>query len=128
MLHCNGWQVAASACHALRGAGVDADHKKAGQKIGMKRRYSLHLLCALAIFAVQSFALVHATQHELSAESTAHCDTCAVAHAASLPPTTLLVPPQVRFDSIPVVWAPIDLTDRRPFARPNSRAPPHFLA
>jgi rubredoxin len=93
----------------------------------MTRRFYLHLLCALTIFAVQSFAVVHATRHELSADSTAHCDLCAVAHAAPMPPSPLAIPPHTRFDSIPVELIAPGTTDRRPFARPNTRAPPHPL-
>ena len=94
----------------------------------MKQRYSLHVLCALAIFLAQMFAVVHATQHELTVEKAGHCELCAVAHAASLPPAALPSVFAVSFDRLPLAQVTGGLNDRRPFARPNTRGPPSFLA
>lgn len=94
----------------------------------MKQRYSLNALCAVAIFLAQLFAVVHATQHELSVENTGHCELCAVAHAAPMPPAPLVFSGAASFDSQPVVPVLGGLNDRRPFARPNTRGPPSRLA
>jgi hypothetical protein len=94
----------------------------------MKQRQSLHVLCAVAIFLAQLFAVVHTTQHELTAEKSGHCELCAVAHAAPVPPAAPALYCDVSFDSLPVAQAADGLNDRRPFARPNTRGPPSFLA
>jgi hypothetical protein len=82
----------------------------------------------VAIFLAQLLAVVHASQHELSAEKAGHCELCAVAHAAPVPPPALVVPLDFSFDIAPGSYTAIGLSDRRPFARPNTRGPPQLLA
>lgn len=94
----------------------------------MQRRYFFHVFCAVMIFATQLVAVIHSTQHELTAPEAAHCELCAVAHAAPMPPVAVVVPSLPHFEVIAAVAAPAGLPDRRPYARPNSRAPPSLLS
>ncbi|MGH8447144.1 MAG: DUF2946 family protein [Solimonas sp.] len=94
----------------------------------VRQRYFLHVLCAVMIFATQLVAVMHSSGHELAAAQATHCDLCAVAHAAAIPPVVALVPVLPRFALTAAVPAPANLPDRRPYARPNSRAPPALLA
>ncbi|NKF23817.1 hypothetical protein [Solimonas marina] len=94
----------------------------------MKRQPFVHFLCALALVATQLFATVHATQHELTAPSTPHCGLCAIAHAPPLPSAAVVAGPVTFEFTDDVAHAIVALTDRRPFARPNSRAPPFHRA
>lgn len=80
------------------------------------------------IVATQFVAIIHSTQHELNAPQAAHCDLCAVAHAAPVPPTAAIVPILPRFTVTASIPASAGLPDRRPYNRPNSRAPPSSLA
>lgn len=80
------------------------------------------------IFATQLVAVMHSTRHELAAPQSVHCELCAVAHAAPMPPVAAIVPVLPRFTVVAAVPAPADLPDPRPYARPNSRAPPSFSA
>ncbi|MFT4046721.1 MAG: hypothetical protein QM661_08500 [Solimonas sp.] len=82
----------------------------------------------LAIVATQFVAIVHASQHELSTPDDAHCELCAIAHAAPLPPAAAALPAPTRYAVTRSVARIRSLADRRPFARPNSRAPPAFSA
>ncbi len=94
----------------------------------MFRLFYLRLLLALGFVLGQSFALVHATQHELdSAGKTLSCEICAVAHAGgglpgSAPPLPAIVgafpAPDVRLPAAPA---------ERSFYRPLSRGPPSNL-
>jgi hypothetical protein len=95
----------------------------------VSRRSLVQILCALAIFATQLVAIVHSTQHELTtAADGVHCELCAIAHAAPLPPSATLVPVLPQYDSAHAVLPVSGPADRRPFARPRSRAPPSSLA
>jgi hypothetical protein len=94
----------------------------------VSRRSLVQILCALAIFATQLVAIVHSTQHELTAADSVHCELCAIAHAAPMPPSAALVPVLPQYDGTHAALPVNGPADRRPFARPRSRAPPSSLA
>ena len=84
-------------------------------------------LIALGFLAVQTVAVVHATSHELKAETNASCEVCALAHAAGGTPLVVdassIVVPRGIEPALPVVtYMPL-----RAVARPNSRGPPVIL-
>jgi hypothetical protein len=91
----------------------------------MSRLFRLRLLLALVFVLAQSFALAHATRHELAQPGkTLGCEVCAVAHASgglpgSAPHVPLLQPAPLAPNVRPPA-APADL--QRP--APRSRAPP----
>ena len=85
-------------------------------------------LFALGLLTVQTFALVHATGHELKAEGNATCEVCDLAHLAGGTPAVLDVSknplPRSEEPAPPAVAAVVV----RSIARPRSRAPPFTLA
>lgn len=94
----------------------------------MKSGRRTHFLLALAFALGQWFAVVHATQHELSsADRLVACEVCAVGHAAATPPPAA---------AAGLVFAPgIETPLARPTAaprrntalRPPTRGPPSIL-
>jgi len=94
----------------------------------MKLRGLSHLLCALALLIAQSFAVLHATQHELTGGgSEIGCDACALAHASAPPATAAMLPATVYLRVAEAALSPTRSPVLRPTARPRSRAPPAFL-
>jgi hypothetical protein len=93
----------------------------------MIRLLCLRLLLALGFVLGQSFALAHATQHELAPDDHSYCQTCAVAHAAggipAAAPVAVFFTPRAEEPAAPKPRAVIS----RPVSRPNSRGPPAFL-
>lgn len=93
------------------------------------RRFPLlsHLLIAFGFLAVQAMAVVHATSHELKAESGASCEVCALAHAAGAAPATIdtaaLLLPQI----IEQVQPPLAAATPTLCTLPPSRGPPSIL-
>jgi hypothetical protein len=95
----------------------------------MIRLVYLRLLLALAFVLGQSFALAHATQHELDGHAkTAVCETCAVSHSGSGPHSAVpKLPPQ------PSVMAPRPALPERPAIRTLRvgwvcRGPPRLMS
>lgn len=93
----------------------------------MNRGYLSRLILVLVLVASQWAATVHSVHHELLGHGADSCEQCAIAHAAPVPPATVAVVLPVLPDR--PVQGPLraGLSDRRPFARPNNRAPPLFL-
>jgi len=92
----------------------------------MTRRF-LHFAAILGFVVGQWFAVVHATQHELSSNEHSYCQTCAIAHAAggtpaAVPPSAVFIP---RGEEPPAPYVPEIVI--RPVLRPHSRGPPTFL-
>jgi hypothetical protein len=95
----------------------------------MFRSFYLRLLLALAFVLGQSFALAHATQHELdSAGKTLSCEICAVAHAGGgLPGSAPLLPTLVPCSPAPDTRLPAAPSGCY-VIRPLSRGPPSDLS
>ena len=89
----------------------------------------LHVLLVLGFVLAQSFAVVHATRHELAATGDrTPCETCAIAHAAGgLPFAVPSAPAFLIADEAPRAAA-IEAVVLRSRERPRSRAPPVSLA
>ncbi len=81
-------------------------------------------LIALGFLAVQTVAVVHATDHELKPETSASCEVCNLAHAAGGTPSVVdasaIVVPRGISPALPAV----SLTLVRHTAPANSRGPP----
>jgi hypothetical protein len=94
------------------------------------RRFPLlsRLLIAFGFLAVQAMAVVHATSHELKAESSAACEVCALAHAAGAAPATLDTAGLQLPQSIERVQPPLAAATSTLCALPPSRGPPSILA
>lgn len=88
----------------------------------------LRLLLVLAFIAAQSFALAHATRHELLQQDDTACAICLAADALALPTAYTSLPALPLFHDQQQVAAVRPDADRRPFDRPHSRGPPLFLA
>lgn len=86
------------------------------------------LLLAFGFLAVQAMAVVHASSHELKAESSAACEVCALAHAVGGTPVVVdivaMVPGHVAAPVLPLLAA----APTPPFTLPPSRGPPVILA
>lgn len=95
----------------------------------MFRLFYLRLLLALAFVLGQSFALAHATQHELdTAGKVLSCEICAVAHSGGGLPASAPVPlPVVLPFPAPDSRRPAEPANRYVF-RPLSRGPPSDLS
>lgn len=84
-------------------------------------------LLTLALFGLlvgQWFAVVHATQHELSNDDTRYCQTCAIAHASGGVPAAPQTPLLAVLHDLPPPARPRPLLATRAYTRPPSRAPP----
>jgi hypothetical protein len=84
-------------------------------------------LVAFGFLVVQTAAVVHATSHELKAESNNSCEVCALAHAAGAAPALI---------DASAIFIPRSIEPTRPLpaaapsrtvARPQSRGPPAVL-
>lgn len=93
-----------------------------------ERRYALLLIALLGFVIGQWFAVIHATQHELSAGHTDSCQICAVAHAAGGTPAVSLVPAATARHSKELPAPVIERAALQPIARPRCRAPPFLFA
>ncbi len=101
--------------------------KRAHNGAAMNRRAFVPLLIAVWLFLGQCAAVIHATEHELSAKAQGGCAICAIAHSAAGAPITAhaVVHP---FHAV----APLPSATRPPaaqyhFARPYRTGPPALL-
>lgn len=94
----------------------------------MKRGRIHHLLLVMAFLASQMIAFAHATHHEFVGHGADGCQICAIADAVPVPPSAVVVALHAGHGPVLAPPSMIDLTDRRPFARPNTRGPPSRLA
>ncbi len=93
----------------------------------MKLGRTSRILLVLAFLMGQMFALSHSIHHELLAHGKTPCEICAVAHASAVPPAPLLPVAQVIPHGMVEAMPALAPSDRRPFARPNTRGPPAIL-
>lgn len=94
----------------------------------MGKSYLSRLLLVLVLVTSQWAATVHSIQHELLGQGSDTCQECAIAHAAPVPPAALALVLPALPDRSPDALPRPGIADRRPFARPNNRAPPSLLA
>jgi len=92
------------------------------------RSWRAHLLFALVFLAGQSFAVAHATQHELSPGHQDNCQTCAVAHAGAGTPAAVHFVVAVAPRTEALTLGTAGQLSGCPLSRPRSRAPPSILA
>jgi hypothetical protein len=90
------------------------------------RRFPRFLLI-LAFVVGQWFAVVHATQHELSSpQEAATCSICAVAHSGGGVPTFVALLIAFTYAALVSDARPAGIVVRRAFLLPQGRAPPQF--
>lgn len=92
------------------------------------RRQLLYVLCAMMIVITQFVAVAHREQHLLDSAHAEHCEICALADATPMPVAEFVLPPVTGFVVEELQLPAVPIHDRRPFARPNGRAPPAILA
>lgn len=94
----------------------------------MPARRTAQLILALAFVLGQWFAVVHATQHELSAaDRLVACEVCAVGHAAAPPPAAAAPLLRIVVAIESPVRAPVDTPRVHSLLRPPTRGPPSPL-
>ena len=90
----------------------------------LERQRLLHFVAILGFVVGQWFAIIHATQHELSDSDTDGCQVCSLAHATGGAPAALSLPVDTAPLSEPPPEPAIETVALRPIARPRSRGPP----
>ena len=93
----------------------------------MHNRRLTHFLLALGLLLAQTFAIVHATEHELKPDNASACEICAYAHAGGMAAATATVPQLHLPDPTPVA-ALVEQKRRGAVVQPKNRGPPALLA
>lgn len=95
----------------------------------MLLRPTLRLLLLLTFSVGQWLAVVHATQHELTAADTlVACETCLLGHGSGGMPSMPILPADLSSRAAPPPAPRLAALPDLRAARPRSRAPPSSLA